>query len=337
MRHDNRTKPQSAWTYYVVDNVPRMSNIYYYDTLMEAMRHYQSLPKDVIKALGSSKDGLHEIDHIHCRNGQNVLVMDCQNLSPWKDNGESRDAIDTMIAYLNVQYQLSSMFGPRYPSVIVELDRYKDKNLENYFRNKLLRPEDPKYLVTSIKEVFVEGAGWLKRDAFLKRLDDSRPPRMGEGAKSNFVTRLNIDYIDETGHCGQADLSTKDFVLLQEKTAREVSPEKLAADLLQFAEEVDPYEAMDQEETKDDELHLLKSHISSGMISPYVQQLRQLLSEGLPSEDDHKKALSLLSRLTVLTPPEFRKPSLETMICKADFEAKHQSNPTPQKTTDKER
>lgn len=314
MLHDKRTKPESEWTYYVVDNVPRMSNIYRYDTLQEAIDKYKSLPNDAIKAIGSSIDGRHEIDHIHCRSGQNVLVMDCANLDPWKSSQESIDAIDMMIAQLNVQHQLSGMFGREYPSVVVELERYKDPNLENYFHNKLLRPADPKSLLSAINEVYVEGAGWLSMDVFMVRLYNSRPKAMGEGAESNFVTRLNIDYIDDHGRTGQADLSTKDFVRLKEKTEREITPVKLAGDLYAFAEDLDFYDAMDQADTKEKELLHIEKDIESGSVYAYTKFLTESLEEGLPSDAQHKEALSLLSRLTVLTPDQFRKPALVAMI-----------------------
>ena len=336
MHHDYRTKPQHQWTFYVVDDLPKMSNLYRYDTVEEAIEKYKSLPDDKVKAIGSSIHNLHEVDHIHCRNGHNVLVMDSERSgnSIWRESSEIQNAIDQMIAYLNVQHQLSNMFGNPYPSVIVDLERYKEREIDPYFGNKLLRPENPENLLTAIKEVYVEDKGWMEPDPFLCMLYDSRPSRMGEAAKSNFVTRLNIDYIDDTGRCGQADISTLHFTLLQEKTVREVSPEKLAADLYQFSKDVDPYEAQDQQDIQDTELEAMRKDIASGSLHSYIKYLKEGLEEGFSSEEEHKKALSLLSRLTVLTPKEFRKPALVSMIQNAENKAKEQQrDPSRTKST----
>ena len=339
MLHDFRTKDKTQWTYYVVDNVPRMSNIYRFDTVQEAIDKYQSLPNDVIKAIGSSKDNRYEIDHIHCRAGQNVLVMDSANRSPWKDSYKLQESIDTMIAYLNVQYQMSSLFGKQYPSAIVELERYKSPELDNYFQNKLLRPADPKHFITAVNEVFVEGEGWMNTEAFLKKLDDSRPKAIGEGAKANFVTRLNIMYIDNTGHCSQVDISTKDFVLLKEKTERECAPDKLAADLYAFASDVDPYEAMDQEDIKEIDLQKMQQDIASGHLAPYTKYLSDYLhDEGHYLSRSYDNAKALLARLTVLTPKEFRKRALLAMIQGAEQKAKAQTvNERNPRSSDKTR
>lgn len=326
MTHDLRTDANNLVSFYVVDHLPTMKNLYRFDTVEEAIDKFKSLSANLYSAIGGKIDRF-ELDLIHRRDGKPVLVMDTERIQNpvWRESQQIQDAIDYAIAHLNVQHQLSFMFGDQYVSSIVDLERYSERELENYFHNKLLRPVDPKNLLTAINEVHVEGSGWLKLDAYLKQLAASRPKQPGQGAKANFVTRLNIGYIDETGRTGQADLSTLHFKLLQEKTAREISPEKLAEDLFQFAEDVDPYEAQDQADIAEAELAAMKKDIASGNIHPYIKKISELLEEGLPSLEDHKKALGLLSRLTVLTPKEFRKPALVTMIRNAGFEAKQQA------------
>lgn len=326
MMYDLRTAADNRVSFYVVDHLPTMKNLYRFDTVEEAIDKFNSLSANLYSAIGGSIDNRFELDIIHRRDGKPVLVMDTERIQNpvWRENQQVQDAIDYAIAHLNVQHQLSFMFGDQYVSSIVDLERYSDRQLENYFQNKLLRPTNPGNLLTAINEVHVEGSGWLKLDAFLKQLAASRPKQPGKGAKANFVTRLNIGYIDETGRTGQADLSTLNFKLLQEKTAREVSPEKLAEDLFRFACDIDPYEAQDQADIAEAELAAIEKDIASGNIHPYIKKISELLEEGLPSEEDHKKALSLLSRLTVLTPREFRKTALVTMIRNAGFEAKQQ-------------
>lgn len=338
MLQDNRTKPHDQWSYYVVDNLPTMANLYRFDTVEEAIEKYKSLPDTLVSAIGSSIHDAREIDHIHRCDGKNVLVTDCDHMQPWVGNSEIQESIDKMIAYLNVQYQYSHIFSPRYPSVIVDLERYRGNEMDHYFDDKLLRPENPKLHTSCVKEVYVEGEGWLPRDSFLKMLENSRPGRPGEPRKNVFVDMLNIDYIDKTGRCGQADISPRNFNLLMQKTLREISPDKLAEDLYQFASDQDPFEEQDQADTKGAELHLMKQDIDTGNVSHYVKYLTAALNDGSLSEEDNKTALSLLSRLTVLTPSEFRKPALMSMIQNAEHKASQQPQKRPsEKDVNKER
>lgn len=337
---DNRTKPEDQWTYYVVDHLPSMANVYRYDTVEEAIEKYKSLPETLKSAIGSSIDGNYEIDHIHRCDGRNVLVMDSTDLYPWQASpvsAEVQESIDKMIAYLNVQHQYCHIFGKMHPSAITDLERYSNPELENYFTDKLLRPEEPKYLLSSVSEVCVESKGWMPLSAFLEHLDNTKPSRPGEGAKHVFVDRLNIEYIDEAGRCGQADISPKNFALLLDKTARETYPAKLSEDLYQFAQDVDPYEGQDQAGNKEEELAVMKKDIASSTLAPYIKFLSEGLSEGYASEDDRKRALSLLSRLTVLTPKEFRKRPLSAMIHRAERKASEQLRNSSRKQAGKER
>lgn len=325
-QHDFRTNPDDRWSYYVVDHLPTMDNIFRYDTVEEAIEKYKSLPENMKSAIGSSIHNKDEIDHIHRCDGKSVLVMDSERMQDplWRESWEIQEAIDTMIAYLNVQHQYCSLFEG-YPSCIVDLERYSGSEIENYFADKLLRPDgakqctDPGWTLNSaISEVFAPGKGWMNRKDFLKALNDSRPSRPGEGAKNLFVERLNINYMDEAGHMGQADISPRNFALLKEKTAMEIAPEKLAADLYAFACEVDPYDAADQADIREQELASIEKDIASGSLYPYMKQLSEGLSEGFATDPLRKEALSLMARLTVLTPKEFRKPALSAMIASAE-------------------
>lgn len=325
MLYDHRTKPESEWTFYVVDHLPTMKNFYRFDTVDEAIEKFRSIPEHQYSAIGASINGKAKLDLIHRRDGRPVLVKDFErSKNPVWQDGTIQAAIDKLIAYLNVQYELSNLFGNNYPSTCVELERYKDAGLENYFHNKLLRPAKPEYLLTAVNEVFVEGAGWMDIEAFLKKLDESRPQAMGEGAKANFVTRLNIMYIDNTGWCSQADISVKDFIRLKEKTERECAPDKLASDLYDFAVKADPYEAMDQADIKEGDLQKMRQDISSGHLSSYIQHLRDYLREDQLPSFTLDEAKALLARLTVLTPKEFRKRALVAMIQGAEQKANNQ-------------
>ena len=74
--YDYRTKPDTEWTFFVVDHLPTMSNFYWYDTAKEAIEKYASLPANQRSAIGSSLGDKHVIDHIHRIDGKSVLQVD---------------------------------------------------------------------------------------------------------------------------------------------------------------------------------------------------------------------------------------------------------------------
>lgn len=223
---DNRTKPITEWTYYVVDNLPNMRNIFRFDTPEEAIAKYKELPETDRSAIGASLFSIHELDLIH-RGDDNraILVLDHQRSRDpvWRER-PVQDAIDLMIAELHVEHQYEHMFGNRYPSTAIALDRYQDNHIDAYFTSKALHPtlphdKDPNYL-SSINEVYVVGQGWLNLDQFLEHLDKSKPGFIGDARKTVYVEQLNIKYTDEHGYEHQADIQPREFKLLREKAER---------------------------------------------------------------------------------------------------------------------
>lgn len=215
---DFRTKSTDELTFYVYDNLRSQqagmsSNIYYYDTLQEAIQKYNELPKEWTTAIGGSIHGMRELDLIQRRMGESVLVTDFKKIDFWKDDKAVQGAIDELIAYLNVQYEANhDLLGNR--SIIMELERYKENTMDPYFNDKLLNPSNPKYLISSIEEAHVLGHGWMPFLEVLKMCDDygyANP-------ECPNITRLNVNYCTENGRMGQADISTHDFGILKEKT-----------------------------------------------------------------------------------------------------------------------
>ena len=220
---DLRTKPKEEWTFYVVDHLPTMNNIYRFDTVEEAIAKFRDIPETSISAIGSSINGRNEIDHIHRRNGEAVLVTDIDRMSNplWRESEEIQTASDKMISHLKVSYELSPIiFGSRFPSVAIPLERNSVQAPNNYFYDKLLNPTQPDRLLTSINEVYVAGQGWTNLDDFIDQLDNCRPKRIGDGAKTLFVDTINIKYVDQRKHQGQADISPFDYRLLRDKTEK---------------------------------------------------------------------------------------------------------------------
>lgn len=223
---DLRTKPVSEWTYYVIDHLPTMSNIYRFDTVEEAIAKFKDIPETSFSALGSSINNLRETDHIQRRNGEAVLVTDSDRTENplWRNSEEIQAAIDKMVSDLKVRYELSTIiFGSRFPSIAIPLERNTEQVPNNYFNNKLLNPTQPDRLLTSINELYVSGQGWIKLTDFIDQLDNCRPQFIGDGCNTLFVDTLNINYADQRGHWGQADLSPFDFRILKEKTEKHLS------------------------------------------------------------------------------------------------------------------
>ena len=309
---DQRTKPSNEWTYYVVDDLPTMKNLYRYDTVEQAIDKFKEIPDNLSPALGSSIQDRYEIDHIHRRlDCPPVLIRDCDhpNCTPiWRESKELQNAIDQMIAYLNVQYELNStIFGLNYPSVAVELERYANTLQDTYFTTKLLCPDDPQKPLSCISEVFVEGQGWMTLEPFLHQLDNNRLQYPGDHIRDIQVGRLNIKYLSEFGEYGEADISTRQFEILRDRTQFLLNPEQLATDLDSFCADFDPYEYQDQVTDRADHVAQLKDQLSAGSsLYDFRKYLSDIVEENEAPLDILNRAKSLHARLSVLTPKEFR-------------------------------
>lgn len=210
---DFRSKPDSEWTYYVVDHLPTMNKLYRFDTVEEAIAKFKEFPVTAISAIGSSKYSSIEIDHIHRRNGRAVLVTDSERVesSIWRDSEEIQAAIDKMISALNVHYELSSdIFGSKYPFVAIPIERHQTKVMDRYFEDKILSSSQGIHPLQAVNEIFVAGEGWVSRKDFFDLLDDCAPQMDGNGAKTLFVEKLNIRYVNHSNRIGQADVFSPD-------------------------------------------------------------------------------------------------------------------------------
>ena len=228
MLYDER-KNTSSWSFYVVDDLAKMSNIYRFDSVGEALAKYKTLPTDRKSAIGASYESRFELDLIHRNTGNKpVLVMDSlRSANPVWQEPEIESARSFLLKKLKVQHQLDhTVFGQRYPSVAIPLDYNsgsKEEFSNNYFNDKVLRPfiKDPEkdaMLLSSIDEVFVEGEGWMPRDKFLDFLEGSRPAAIGESRRDVFVSKLNVGYINDYGNFGYMDVSPREFKYLRDKT-----------------------------------------------------------------------------------------------------------------------
>lgn len=233
-------------TYYVVENLRYEQDktggwkLTRYDNLPDALAAFAALPKEYTTALGASltggKFGVGEIDLVHRKNGDVVLVNDFKFIERW-DNPLVRRAVTEVINKLGVAFESDlRLFGGK--TVLVPLQPWEPQKLNSYFMDKYLRPAegaeqeavrrygDPamygadhpvhsEYLLSSIDEVFLFGGGWLNGKDFLAKLNSideyASPARLK-------VMNININYVDINGREGQADISPADFALLKKQT-----------------------------------------------------------------------------------------------------------------------
>lgn len=221
-KNDYRTKPDTQWTFYVVDNLVTMANIYYFDTVEEAIEKYKTLPENLRSAIGSSihsKPGgnimdRHEIDHIHKIDGKSVLIRDMERMtSPiWRESQEIADAVTQMRLQLRVEYERSGLFGSPYGGVAIPVT---DK-AHALHENKMLSPRIPDKPLSGINEVFVSGRGWVDILTFLDDLN-KRAWSPATGYPVPFIDTMNVRYLDNKGHTGQVDVSPADFLRMRDK------------------------------------------------------------------------------------------------------------------------
>ena len=320
--HDFRCKDETQWTYYVVDHLPTMSNIYRFDTTDEAIACYKCLHPSLRSAIGSSLGGIHELDHIHrCANGLSVLVTAADSMETplWRDSPEIQSAIDKMISELSVQHERNNtIFGPQSPSVIIELERYADRPLDSYFCQSILFPDVPNQYLSAIDEVFVMGHGWMEPKGFHRLLQDSRPGRNGEGQKDLFVERLSVRYLDtQSGYSGTAEISPQQYGLLLKRSQHLLCPEVLAADLdmlfSALGDQHPDYQPMSSEER----LLSLREALAKGRVYDIQNTLSQIKDSSKLPAALRSNASSLQNRLLALTPRELRRLPLKAQIAKA--------------------
>lgn len=189
------------------------SEVKRFDTLQEAVREYNSLPKNYTTALGAYLSETNCIDFVHRRNGESVLVTDYRNMNDWVNNGLVRQAIDELIGQLGIEYEsdLKSL-GTDCP-ILVPVS--KQDEINSYFKDKYLYPKSSNHLLTAVNEVFEEGEGWINFEDFFHKIKNISPSKETYRPK---ITKYNISYIDLNGRVGQADISPSDFMFLKKQT-----------------------------------------------------------------------------------------------------------------------
>lgn len=253
-------------SFYVVDNLRSQQDgmgtfqVTRFEKLEDAVQAYTAFPKEYTSAIGGSmtggKFGIGEVDFVHRKNGDDVLVNDFRFSERW-DHPLVHEAIQEMISKLHIEYESDvRMFGDK--TVLVPLRRPEDEKLNSYFMDKYLRPKEgaeqevarrwgspemysashpmhTEHLLSAINEVHVEGEGWMKGDAFLEKLHSMREYESPERLK---VSCININYVDMNGRKGQADIQPHQFALLKKQTVERTAQHPLLDEQIAVANEL---------------------------------------------------------------------------------------------------
>ena len=212
------------------------SELFRFDDLKEAIAKFNELPKEWTTAIGGTVNGISEIDFVHRRNGEAVLINDYQNIPVFNEHEEMNSVLDELKKSLKIHYEMLGGIHPN-TSVLSELREFNE--MDSYFENKslnLLSKETAPFQVndhfgsnvvnksgssfnelinfSAVNEVYVEDKGWMTPIDFINLNKD-----FYENSYVPKVKFLNISYKDlNNGTIGQADISPKDYLQLKETT-----------------------------------------------------------------------------------------------------------------------
>lgn len=230
---------RSKFSYYVWDDLRCQEkgvvrNLYYYDTLDQAIEKYLSLPEGMTPALGfSDNHRSSELDLVHRKEGEHVLLRDFMDVTDTRFDLNIHEMCAELCEKLNIQWESDFMLGnsiliPRSyalnvtgPSAFYD-PYFNDKRLDYLVYDEMLGLCIPRPggLVTAIEEAYLldEGKiGYVPFKEFMGMVNESR-----NGFLSEHRPRVNsfyINYIDAKGHFGGADVTPHTLRVLLEREA----------------------------------------------------------------------------------------------------------------------
>jgi len=220
--YDYRSYSEEQISFYVFDDLRYQQNkrgefnIYRYDTLSEAIAKFNELPHDMTTALGMHLDTYSELDLLHRREGENVLVSDYLNISKWRTSAAVHEALDTIIDTLKPEWQMDhKCIGE---SILIPLDRF-DTTADKYFNDKNLLPQQRDMPwqkaspISAVTEAYVDGKGWVD----FKEVFAAAQNFGYQNAYCPKVQKFNFNYEDTQGHRSQADIGALDLQILRER------------------------------------------------------------------------------------------------------------------------
>jgi len=348
-RYDNRTVSDEQHSYYVFDDLRFQQNavrqnrgsadIFYYDTLEEALTKLHEIPEDMTPALGMHRSSMSELDLIHRRNGEYVLVSDYQNFSRWRTDPVVNATVNKLCTQLQVDWRMDSKCFRG--TVLVPLERGFHRIPDKGTLDKCLHPKSPKYLQntadpsTAVNEVFSPQQGWIPYAAAVKASEafGFHDPNLLK------IQQFNITYVDSHGKIGQRDVSPLEMNLLMERWKFQHGDPQLKADIAKrAADELDDFlfSAHITEHTqgapdKAAAVSRISSDILSENTTDIIRLLQDIRDDGHQSDAMIAQAHLHLARLEGFH-NNMRRPSLTDIIHGADdrVSAAAQDSPSPE-------
>jgi hypothetical protein len=202
--------------FYVVNNLRSQQDktsfdVYRFDTLDDAYNCYSQYCDKYTSALGVTISSGREIDIVHSRAGEPVLVTDYRKIDGFKDNPLVLQVVNHAIGKLGIlregNYELFNQW--------VEIPLNKGESANSYLENKRLLPEVPRHPISAINEAFCDGRGWVKADDLFKELSDYDPYVNPVHLK---ISCVNVNYIrTDTKEVGQMDLIPSQLGIMLER------------------------------------------------------------------------------------------------------------------------
>ncbi len=190
------------------------SRFFRFGTALEATALYQFLQTDrpeLSFSLGVHRNFTRRADIIERIDGINVLSDSVALTSPWKDEPTVRAAVDSISKRLEVAWRTDrELVGA---SILIPNEERSSSYLPPYFEGKALCPDVPGNPRTSIREVFVQGLGWMSLDGLQSV---AKHPGHGNPAIPA-VSQYLVAYQVDNGFKGTATISPADFETMEKR------------------------------------------------------------------------------------------------------------------------
>lgn len=276
--------------FYVVEDleVKGPLTIRSFDKMDDAMKAYFALPNDKLKAFGiqNSKPLPGSLDFIHCENGIDTATMDYTKLEDWNtpEIQAIQADVDQAISFheTEIAYEMTEVFFTIQNAPDGFDYSFYDKN-HRLLDGGLLEDPLPGDLPRTIKQA----ANEILSEQGLS-LDDCRV----------------IHYEDFMEIVEQEQAKAMEEQMVPDKLTE---PEKLAADLGQFAYDFDYYEYTDTYDSREEALRQLQENFDSEQVSGLKEWLQGVIEES-DDPESVSTARNLLERMDEMFPD--KEPSL---------------------------
>lgn len=192
--------------------VPVGNEVLRFDKLQDAIDEFNRLPNEWTTALGVQVDS-REIDLVQRREGAPILSGDYQRIAFYSGNREVNTVVNTLVDKLSIEWQSDyRIFGSK--PIMFPIEPNLDYIRDRFLNGKHLYPDDPRHLITAIREAYIPEKGWLP----LADVYDAVQAFGYNNPHTPKITKLHVRYADENGKVSEGDVSPYNFILLKERT-----------------------------------------------------------------------------------------------------------------------